>query len=181
MNCSHAQRLMLEFEDRELPPDVRSHLDACAACRRQREQADFVRRLVALKRYERPSPGMEARCRAGIRRRLEHPEQEPGFARGGVWETLTAWPVPAFRYALATTFALLVAVHLLSLPQLPALQATAPEVPGAPGASRLAALTNPAPAAGRNADAGILVLASNRGPARLDYGPMPSTLVNFEY
>lgn len=181
MNCAHARKLMIEFEDREIPADLRSHLDACAACRRQREQADVVRRLVALKRYERPSPGAEARCRAGVRRRLEHPEQEPGFGLGGAWEVLAAWRLPAFRYALAAAFALLVAVHLLSLPELPALRATAPEAPAAAPAARVAELTNPAPAAGRSAEPGILVLASNRGPARLDYGPMPSTLVNFEY
>lgn len=183
MRCSRVRERLIEFEDRELIPELQSHLDQCPACRQHREQMDFVRRLIALKKYERPAPGVEARCLAGIRRRLEQPDRTPEKAWGGVWEVLTGAPLPAFRYAVATAFAVLVAVHVLSLPQLPPVQPMLSEAAPAPliAARSAAPSTNPPQPDAQGAGAAVLYAASNRGPAHLEYGPLPSTLVNFEY
>jgi hypothetical protein len=181
MKCSNIQKLLIEFENRELTPELQSHVHGCPECRKHIEQMDFVRQMIALKRYEKPAPGVEARCMAGIRRRIEQPDEGLAAAWSGLWEVLTGPPLPMFRYATAAAFAVLLLIHVLSLSQLPAVSPLASVVPAPPVVqARVAPPTvNFLRPAMEARPLLVLDMASNQGPAHIDYGPVPSTLVSY--
>lgn len=176
MNCARFRKDLIRFEDSELPPDFTRHLEGCSACRKHVGQVQALRKLISLKQYERPSVGFEERLVAAVHRRIEHPEVGP--EPGRVWEVLTGWPLPAFRYALAAVFAVLVGVHLFSIPALSPLPPIVAENRPPSPAPRVA----PFPFAPAPAPAAVpIALASTGGPDRIEYGPLPSSLVDFEF
>lgn len=182
MNCARVRQEMLRYEDIELPPDLVRHIEGCPDCRRHAEQVKALRQLLALKNYERPSPRFEERLIAGVRRRIEHPDEDRALAPGMAWSWPRAardWPIPAFRYALAAVFALLVGVHLLSIPTLaplaPVVAENRPAVPVAP------TFRSVLPPPGLPPVRIPIAVASTGGAGRIEYGPGASSLVNFDY
>ena len=179
MKCERVRELLVEFEDAALPADVALHMDQCSSCQKHSRQMESVRRLMALKKYERPDSGFEERSALAIRRRLEDLNRQPESRLGSFWEFLTDYPRPAFRYALAAVVAALIVVNFVSMPRL---------VPVRP-AEPIARMTPPpaqAPATipfevYRQPSFATLQNPSNRGPARVEYGPRESVPVNFEY
>ncbi len=84
------------------------------------KQADFVQRLIALKRYEQPDPHFEMRNLAALREKLAD------TAPGGSWaDRWLGWinigSVPAFRMVLVTSLLALLSVNFLLLDSVPTL------------------------------------------------------------
>lgn len=84
------------------------------------ENDDFIRKLIALKRYEQPDPHVEMRTLAALREQLAH------TAPGGAWyarwfEALFAAPAPGFRVVVAVCLLALLALNLHLLNQAPSL------------------------------------------------------------
>ena len=179
MKCERVRELLVEFEDATLPADVAGHMAQCSGCQQHSRQMESVRRLMSLKKYERPDPGFEERSALSIRRRIEDLNRRPESRFGSFWEFLTDYPRPAFRYALAAVVAVLIVMNFVSMPLLepvrstePIAQVTPPPAP-APATIPFEAYRQPALAAFQG--------SSNRGPARVEYGPRESVPVNFEY
>jgi hypothetical protein len=181
MKCSRALDAMIEYEDAIPPTELTEHLAACAACRRRHEQMQRIRGLVGLKRYETPDPAFEARSLRAIRLRLDelnHPPA-PWFIRA--WEAVTGSPLAALRYGAAAALAALVIFHVASAPRLASIEPPLPEdryvvVPEPADTRPFIVLTEVPPAA-----LGLIQVASNSRPGRLDYGPTPSMPVNLRY
>ncbi|MFH0952952.1 MAG: hypothetical protein V1873_01340, partial [Verrucomicrobiota bacterium] len=169
----------VEFEDTTLPADVAEHVNQCSACRQHSRQMESVRRLMSLKKYERPDPGFEERSALAIRRRLEDLNRQPESQPGSFWEFLTDYPRPAFRYALAAVVAALVVINFVSMPRLAPVQPAEPVArvtpPPVPTSTTIPfeVYRQPALAAFQS--------HSNRGPAHVEYGPRESVPVNYEY
>lgn len=183
MRCERVKELLVEFEDAALPADVAGHMDQCPSCRQHHRQMLAVRRLLSLKKHERRDPQREERTALSIRRTLEDLNRKPESGLTPFWNFLTDTPRPALRYALAAAVAILVVINWVSMPQL---------VPIRPAAS---IAYQPAPAPKNPEPAPVLapvpvyqqpVFAnlqppSNRGPARVEYGPRESVPANFDY
>ena len=179
MKCERARKLLIEFEDAGLPADVALHMDQCPDCRQYRQQMDAVRRLISLKNYERPDARFEERSALAIRRRIEDLNRRPESWLVGLWEFLTDYPRPAYRYALAAVVAVLVAMNFMSMPQLTPLRP-------ATSVARVAPIPTPTAETApleiyRQPALAVFQNSSNRGPARVEYGPRESIPVNFEY
>ena len=181
MKCERVRELLVEFEDSTLPADVSEHLARCSSCQQHSRQMDVVRRLMSLKKYERPDPGFEERSAVTIRRRLEDMVRKPEPLFGSLWEFLTDYPRPAFRYALAGVVAVLIVLNFVSMPLLEPVRPVAP-------IARIAPTPAPAPEPAtmplevyRQPAYAAFQGPSNRGPARVEYGPRESVPVNFEY
>ena len=179
MKCERVRELLVEFEDTVLPADVAVHLNQCSGCQQHSRQMEAVRRLMSLKKYERPDPRFEERSALAIRRRLEDLNRKPESRLAAFWEFLTDYPRPAFRYALAAVVAALVVINFVSMPRLapvrpsePIARATPPPAPTT-ATIPFEVYRQPALAAFQG--------PSNRGPARVEYGPRESVPVNYEY
>ncbi len=179
MKCECVRQLLVEFEDSALPADVSEHLARCSSCRQHSRQMDVVRRLLSLKQYERPDPGFEERSALTIRRRLEDRARKPEPLFGSLREFLTDYPRPVFRYALAGVVAVLIVLNFVSLPLLEPVRPVAPIARIAPAPAAEPA-TMPLEVYRRPAYA-VFQEPSNRGPARVEYGPRESVPVHFEY
>jgi hypothetical protein len=179
MKCERVRERLVEFEDAALPADVADHMNQCSACCQHSRQMEAVRRLMSLKKYERPAPGFEERSALAIRRQLEDLNRQPESQLGSFWEFLTDYPRPAFRYALVAVVAALVVINFISMPRLAPVRPAEPVAratpPPAPTSTTIPfeVYRQPALAAFQN--------PSNRGPARVEYGPRESVPVNFEY
>ena len=179
MKCERVRELLVEFEDAPLPAEVAGHMNQCSACREHSRQMQAVRRLLSLKKYEHPDPGFEERSALGIRRRLEDLNRQPESWLGSFWDFLTDYPRPAFRYALVAAVAVLVVINFVSMPLLAPVRPSEPIARATPApAMEPAALpvqVYPKPVFAE------FQSPSNRGPARVEYGPRESVPVNFEY
>lgn len=179
MRCERVRELLVEYEDTPLPADAAEHMNRCPACRQHSRQMEAVRRLMSLKKHERPDPGFEERSALAIRRRIEDLNRQPASALGNFWEFLADYPRPVFRYALATVVAALVVINFVSMPRLAPIRPAEPVArvtpPPTPTSTTLPfeVYRQPAFAAFQS--------PSNRGPARVEYGPRESVPVNFEY
>ena len=179
MRCERVRELLVEFEDVPVPADVAEHANQCSACRQHTRQMESARRLMSLKKYERPDPGFEERSALAIRRRIEDLNRQPESRLGSFWEFLTDYPRPAFRYALAAVVAALVVINFVSMPRLAPVWPSEPVArvtpPPAPTSTTIPfeVYRQPALAAFQS--------PSNRGSARVGYGPRESVPVNFEY
>jgi hypothetical protein len=179
MKCERVRELLIEFEDATLPADVALHMSQCSACQQHSRQMQSLRRLLSLKKYERPDPGFEERSALAIRRRLEDLNRRPESQFGSFWEFLTDYPRPAFRYALVAVVAALVLINFVSMPRLVPVRPDEPIArvtpPPAPTSTTIPfeVYHQPALATFHN--------PSNRGPARVEYGPRESVPVNYEY
>lgn len=179
MKCERVRELLVKYEDTTLPGDVALHMNQCSSCQQHSRQMESVRRLMSLKKHERPDPGFEERSALAIRRQLENLNREPESRLGSLLNFLTDYPQPAFRYALAAVVAALVVINFVSMPLLspvrPAESVAHVTPPPAPTSTTvpfevyrqpvLAAFQGP----------------SNRGPARVEYGPRESVPVSLEY
>jgi hypothetical protein len=179
MKCERVQELLVEFEDSVLPADVADHMSQCSACQQHSRQMQSLRRLLSLKKYERPGPGFEERSALAIRRRLEDLNRRPESQFGSFWEFLTDYPRPAFRYALAAVVAALVVINFVSMPRLEPVRPAIPVARVAPSPEPTST-TIPFEVYREPALAEFQG-PSNRGPARVEYGPRESVPVNFEY
>jgi hypothetical protein len=140
------------------------------------ERNKAIRRLIALKRYEQPDPEMHARILCSIRTRIA---EESTTAEAPAWGDVARSGLPAFRYGLALVVLGLLSVHTMMTPTLPLMQSQLPE----PLTTRrvLAERRAAASATNPSASAVRLFASSNTGPSRLQYGTMPSTLVDFGF
>ncbi|MCX6996757.1 MAG: hypothetical protein NTV49_06650 [Kiritimatiellaeota bacterium] len=180
MKCSDISKMYGLPETDPHHAEVQAHLRGCFICRARWDDQDALRRLIALKRYEQPAPGLEARCLAAIHLRLAAQPENTGWWR----TTLSAWPV-AFQpaqlvwAAAAAVLLLLGGVYVLTPPS------------GSPGPARPAPalaleghiLIQPpdAPPLTLPGVPPMVVAASNREPARMDYGPGAAVPVNYPY
>ena len=121
MDCKEAQRL---FDDLsrgrltfELAAEARQHLTDCTDCRVLEQRAARLQRLLALKRYEHPSPEyyenflteFHSRLLAETRPRARWWKQ----ALGGIDDFLSAESMQVWRYGLASATSLAVVVGLM--------------------------------------------------------------------
>ena len=184
MNCRSAHKILVFFDGKALSAAVAEHLQGCPACRDFLAGMSQVRALVALKRYETPDAGFEARSAEKIRLGLLALPQ-PGRLNswlGGLWVS-----IPVFRTAAAAALVLLVAfhVHSVRVSSLPSRMAGGPEPLNPAAGNRIApALDNliaqpepiflaPHPVMSQS--------HSNFSPGQIQYGPLPSRMVGFEY
>jgi hypothetical protein len=183
MNCRHFKNSLIQGEDGDLGPDLQQHLHQCASCEKYFKQLRSVRDLISLKKYERPAAGFEQRSLLAIHRRLQEADRGAEEIPSRIWGWLTGGPAPAFRYAVATAFVVLITLHVLTVPQLPLIQPIAFDVEQAPasGSQKIIAQPRIIPPAISAESMAAYQLASNRGPRRIEYGPFPATMVNFEY
>jgi len=186
MRCSRALRLLMKYEDGNPPSEVMAHLAKCSSCKEQYEKSLLVQKLISLKKYEQPSAASNERRATAIRREIVQASEDPHprEAIGNVWELLTLEPLPALRYGVAALFVLLVSLQVLTMPELTSLESIA--LDSAPAAIETSqpeiARTEGPPAEPFSVFPGLA--PTNRLPergGRIDYGPIPSTLADFEY
>jgi hypothetical protein len=118
MDCKHAQRLFDDFAGGRLcesdVAELRRHLADCTDCRVLQQRGARLRRLLALKRYERPSPEYWGEFLAAFHRRLA--QTAPEASRWPAWQAspwLEHWLARSpelFRYGLAGAAALSLAI-----------------------------------------------------------------------
>ncbi len=186
MNCADIQKSLIAFEDDVIPADLQRHLDGCETCRKQYAQLQGVRKLISLKQYERPDPWFEQRMAAKINAALDARDEQTAGERA--WEAFTGGRIPALRYVMALLLVALVGINVYFYSQGPAAQTAAPVQAPAPQPVAVAEVPAPPPAITnfqvvpvRPAEALIADAFSNRGPGRVEYGPLHSVPVNFEY
>lgn len=92
------------------PEAVRAHTADCARCRAEQDRQERLRRLVGLKRYERPDPFAADRLAARVREGLA--SREPAQGDDVVFGPFRV-PLPIIRYAAAAALLLVVAQHFL--------------------------------------------------------------------
>lgn len=119
MRCRRVQKWLVVAADRELPDWVQRHLEACADCRRFREQTEKVAGIIGLARYERPDAARAALLRQRILGRLRG-------AGSTESESLVAWPsFTLARAALLGVVAAMIGASLL-LPRVEPLRELVP-------------------------------------------------------
>lgn len=184
MRCSKARKDLIRHEESEMPADLRTHLEVCAECRRVQDQMAAVRLLMALKRHERTAPGFEDRCASKIYTALRNEAAPPFLA--WVFPARNAWP--ALR--MATLVALMgLIIWQFWAPDLQPLSSISTELADVtPWAIQLESQKPPAVSATPDAFAPPLVTrlliqapVSNPGPGRIQYGPVSSQPVSFDY
>ena len=160
--------------------EVQAHLRGCFMCRARWDDQEAVRQLMALKRYEQPAPNREARTLAAI-----HTRVAAQWAAAGWWQNaLTRWYDERFQpvrltLAAAAVLLLLGGGYYLVQP----LGSSGPARP-APALALEDQRPRPRPDSPAPAVTGLppmLIAASNREPARMDYGPGPSMPVKYDY
>lgn len=123
MDCKKAQRLFDDLSRErlafELAAEVRQHLTDCTDCRVLEQRAARFQRLLALKRYEHPSPEYFDNFLAEFHRRLVA-ETQPHAAwwervLGGIDDFLSAEAMQVWRYGLASTLGVSMIVGLMWL------------------------------------------------------------------
>lgn len=179
MNCTRARKLMLEFEDRARPAELDAHLEACEPCRQALASSEALRGLISLKKYEQPDAFSAARSAARIRSRIEELNARPVSGWRAAWEVLSGGQITALRYAAVAAVVLLITMNLVPPEPLSPLPEPSAQTAPAPAAAqeRPAVVLN----AIHPAETAPILLASNTRPGRVEYGPLPSRLVEFEY
>ena len=160
--------------------EVQAHLRSCFMCRARWDDQEAVRQLLALKRYEQPAPDREARTLAAI-----HTRVAAQWAAAGWWQdVLASWyderfqPVRIALAAAAMLLLLLGGYHLV-WPAGPSGPARPAPTLALDGQRLLPQPDHPAPAV--TGLPPMLVVASNREPAHMDYGPGASVPVKYDY
>ena len=121
MDCKKAQRLFDDLSHDRLPleraAEVRQHLTDCTDCRVLEQRAARLQRVLALKRYERPSPQYFDNFLTEFHRRLlAETQPQPGWwerALGGIDDFLSAESMQVWRYGLASTLAVTMIAGLM--------------------------------------------------------------------
>mgnify|MGYP003586266852 CR=1 FL=1 len=178
MRCWLAQRKMAASGDGIYPASVREHLARCASCRQLAEGMAFAQKLLALKRFEPPEPGFEDRSARRIRLALSA-EQEATAARALAG---TGWgPLPILRWTALAAALVLVAGHVVTRRPETLPSILADQSPRATPAPTLAVPPAVEPAIPL-LSADFPQVATNRGAGGgVQYGPLPSTPVRFDY
>lgn len=171
MNCRRTRDLAGLCDGRVLPEQAVEHLATCPACRAFVAGMEATRKWMALKKHETPDAGFESRCAERIQLRLHEPIFETAApSRGFFWN-----PGLLFRAAAAAVFVALVGFHVRSVHVAPLASSAIAPAP-APVIQPLQFVPMP------RAPAPVMMLAqSNSGPGAVQYGPMPSRLVNWEH
>jgi hypothetical protein len=171
-------RELTHLDPEHLPDDLRRRLEKNPAFRAEFERLRNTTRLVGLKRYEHPAPGVLDVVRADIMRSIRLLDSKKA-SQG--WLTS-----PALRYGLATVFLGLLGIHLISASLLP------PAGPIPWGADVPLARTQPRafPSTELNPPSSPLLASnpwiyqagsSNVIPSAIHYGGLPSAVVEFDY
>ena len=121
MDCKKAQRLFDDLShDRlslERASEVRQHLADCTDCRVLEQRAARLQRVLALKRYERPSPEYFDNFLTEFHRRLlAETQPQMGWwkrALGGIDDFLSAESMQVWRYGLASALGVTMVVGLM--------------------------------------------------------------------
>jgi anti-sigma factor RsiW len=173
--------LLVEFEDSEMPAGLREHLEGCSECRTYQLRTDQLRKLLAMKSAELPDPGFEARSLAAIRQQIDQLDSRAPLLR--LLDVLSEGPVPALRYGVAAAFAALLAAHMMTISNISPMQPMLTDIPETRFISRpVHSQTAFAPIyPSHHSPEPIFQIASNAGPRRVEYGPGPSRMVNFEF
>ncbi|MBU1694326.1 MAG: hypothetical protein KKC51_10235 [Verrucomicrobia bacterium] len=181
MNCRRARNSLGLCDGKSLPDDMAQHLQSCSSCQEFIAGMSGVQRLLALKRHETPDAGFENRCAETIRLRLQSPGLE------NVEREIESFWSTGFiiRAAAAAVLVLLVGFHVRSVRLSTLASGVAPREPSvaaerqrAPAPVNL--LAQPAPVL--VAPAPVMMLAqSNSRPGEIQYGPLPSQVVRFDY
>ena len=117
MNCRQTQRLFDDMADGRLPEAVaqqlQRHLEECTDCRVTRQRSARLQQLLAVKRYEQPSPDYFGNFLREFHQRLEA-ETMP---RVSFWErivnNLAIEPVRTWRYGFSGAVGLALAVTMI--------------------------------------------------------------------
>ena len=155
MKCSTFRKETLGAE--QLTPECLAHAQGCPACRAFFEQGRALRSLLALKKHEMIPGDSLDRTRRAFRVALAEPD-----------EAVDSGLALALRVGLAGAFMMLLVINFSVGPDLPAIQ---PPEPQARSVAAAPARSFPGPFLAR----------SNAEPAGIQYGPLPSRLVNFNY
>jgi len=121
MDCKKAQRLFDDLARERLAPDVavavRQHLTDCTDCRVSEQRAARLQRLLALKRYECPSPEYFSNFLAEFHNRLLAETQPRARwwerAWGGMDDFLLAKSMQVWRHGLASAMGVVVVAGLV--------------------------------------------------------------------
>jgi hypothetical protein len=121
MDCKKAQRLFDDLSrDRltlECAAEVRQHLADCTDCRVLEQRTSRLQRVLALKRYEHPSPEYFDNFLTEFHKRLlaEAQPQTGWWERtlGGIDDFLSAESMQVWRYGLASAIGMTIIVGLM--------------------------------------------------------------------
>jgi hypothetical protein len=176
MDCKKAQRLFEDLSrDRltlECAAEVRQHLADCTDCRVLEQRASRLQRVLALKRYEHPSPEYFDNFLTEFHKRLlaETQPQMGWWERtlGGIDDFLSAESMQVWRYGLASALGVTIIVGLMwtGLRETSESADVAGQVAG--GSSSLI-MTSRIPAA---ASTPTLAMASSQFPGSLHVAPV---------
>jgi anti-sigma factor RsiW len=117
MHSRFWRRKVTALADGALAPDaamrVQAHMACCPDCAAHHERIVRLKKLLALKRYEQPSPAYFERFPIEFHRRqqLDLLEQPPVWER--VREKISLEPSLGLRYAAATAVVLVLAINLM--------------------------------------------------------------------
>ncbi len=117
MDCRKAQRLFDDLTDGRLPETVarqlQRHVEECSDCRVAGQRAARLQQLLAMKRYEQPSPVYSNNFLSEFHQRLEA-ETAP---RVSLWDrivnNLAIEPVRTWRYGFSGAMGMALAVVLI--------------------------------------------------------------------
>ncbi|MBN1269468.1 MAG: hypothetical protein JXB04_07775 [Kiritimatiellae bacterium] len=180
MNCARFRKSSITYADGFLPDDLAAHMAACDACRAFYEKGESLRRLLALKRYERRDAVRAAATRATIHQVLVEEAYKEQAAPAAEPAGALVAALPFLRYGLAAALVALLGFHALLISPLSSVQSDLPE---ALTPVRTASPSRPQPVVVRDAPAAayepLMLASSNIGPARIQYGTVPSVLTSF--
>src|SRR5712671_6357901 len=119
MNCQKAQQLFDDLTHERLAPaiaaQVRQHLADCTDCRVTEQRAGRLQRLLALKRYERPSAGYFDSFLSEFHGRLSIETRQIGWwerVLGRVDDLLAAESMRVWRYSFTSALGVAAVVGL---------------------------------------------------------------------
>jgi hypothetical protein len=153
MDCKKAQRLFDDLSHERLAferaAEVRQHLADCTDCRVLEQRAARLQRVLALKRYERPSPEYFDNFLTEFHRRLlAETQPQTGWwerALGGIDDFLSAESMQVWRYGLASALGVTMIVGLMWTGLHPAGEST--DVTGQMAAENSSLIMSPLPVA----------------------------------
>jgi hypothetical protein len=117
MRRSRIRRTIISSDERDLPDDVRSEIEKNQKYRELQDRTVFVRRVVALKRYETPAPGSRERCVVRVRKRIEWMQEQEAEKSSEL--DFAGQPAFSLRYGLAAAVAAVLAIQAFILGQPP--------------------------------------------------------------
>ncbi len=117
MKRSRIRKTIISSDERDLPGDVRAEIQKNPEYRELHERTVFVRRVVALKRYETPAPGSHERCAVMVRKQIEWIQEKE--AEKSSETDFAGQPAFTLRFGLAAAVVAVMAIHALIEGQAP--------------------------------------------------------------